>query len=185
MPRESGTGMPFPHLPAFAQDGDVHVIVESPRGTSLKLKYAPDHEAFELSRPLINGVKFPYDWGFVPSTRGPDGDPLDAVVLWDQTSVPGLLLTCRLVGVLAVEQNSKTRAKRRERNDRIFAVPSAAPRGAHFHHIDDVPQRIKEELEQFFLASTALERKDLRFLGWSDAREARRLIESSTLSRAR
>ena len=47
---------------------------------------------------------YPYDWGFVPSTRGPDGDPIDALVLWDRASFPGVVLECRLIDVLAAEQ---------------------------------------------------------------------------------
>jgi inorganic pyrophosphatase len=161
------------------------VVVESPRGCGLKLKYDPEHGVFGLSRPLLNGLTYPYDWGFVPSTRGPDGDPLDVMLLWDATSFPGLLLPCRAIGALAVEQNNKTHPERRERNDRLVAVPNGAPRATHLRDIDDVPQRVKEELEQFFLASTVFERKDLTILGWSGARDAQRVIESSIASTSR
>lgn len=171
--------MSLQDLPAFAPDGSVHVIVESPRGCGLKLKYNPELGVFGLSRPLVNGLVYPYDWGFVPSTRGADGDPVDAMLLWDQTSFPGLLLACRVVGVLTAEQNNKVHRQRRERNDRLVLVPNGAPRSNHVHDIDDVPRRVREELEQFFLGSTAFEGKDLRFLGWSGAREAQHLIESS------
>jgi inorganic pyrophosphatase len=167
-------------LPAFGADGSVQVVVESPRGSSLKLKYDPQHEVFTLSRPLINGLTYPYDWGFVPSTRGPDGDPLDVMLLWDQSSFPGLVLSCRVIGALAVEQNNKKHPELRERNDRLFAVPNGAPRSSDIRDIDDLPRRIAEELEQFFLATAVFENKAFKFLGWSNARDAQQLVLSAT-----
>jgi inorganic pyrophosphatase len=170
-------------VPAFGPDDSVHVIVESTRGSNLKLKYQPEFAVFTLSRPLINGLTFPYDWGFVPGTRGPDGDPLDAMVLWDQSSVPGLVLSCRVIGALGVEQNSKRRSGTRERNDRLFVVPTAAPRANDLKDVRNLPSRLKEELEHFFLASTAFEHKDLKFTGWSGAHDAREIITSAVAAR--
>jgi len=169
-------------LPARGLEDTVNVVVESPRGSSLKLKWEPSSGAFTLSRPLVTGLTYPYDWGFVPSTRAADGDPLDAMVLWDQSSFPGLLLRCRLIGALEVEQNDKLHPDRRERNDRLFVVPDAAPRANDVHDIDDVPERIKSELEQFFLASVAFQHKNLTILGWSNARQANRILDCALAS---
>ena len=86
----------------------------------MKLKYDPKHGVITLSRPLTSGLSYPYDWGFVPSTHAPDGDPLDAIVMWDGVSYPGVVLPCRALGVLCVEQTDP-RSRRRERNDRLIA----------------------------------------------------------------
>jgi len=177
--RESFARVSLYDLPAFGSDGSIQVVVESPRGSSLKLKYDHQREVFTLSRPLINGLAYPYDWGFVPSTRGPDGDPLDVMLLWDQSSFPGLVLACRVIGALAVEQNNRRHPERRERNDRLFAVPNGAPRSSEIQDTDDVPRRIAEELEQFFLATAVFENKDLKILGWSNARAAQQLVLSA------
>src|SRR5690349_19179248 len=112
--------MSLAKLPAFDADGHLHVVVESPRGSGLKLKFDSKTGAFGLSRPLPKGLTFPYDWGFVPSTRGADGDPLDAMVVWEETSFPGVVLACRLVAVVRVEQNSQRDSGKRERNDRVI-----------------------------------------------------------------
>ena len=64
-------------LPVWARDGDVHVVVETPRGSAAKLEFDPELQVFTLSKSLILSLAYPYDWGFVPSTRGEDGDPLD------------------------------------------------------------------------------------------------------------
>jgi len=97
-------------LPSFISDGVFRVVVESPRGSTLKLKYDSEHRVMTLSRPLIAGLKYPCDWGFVPSTMAPDSDPLDALVMWDDVSYPGVVLPCRPVGVLYVEQTGRRRA---------------------------------------------------------------------------
>src|SRR6188768_2678641 len=122
--------MDLNRIPAL--DGDtVHVVVESPRGSALKLKYEETWEAMSVSRPLPAGVVYPFDWGFVPSTLAPDGDPLDAMVLWDVPSFPGVVLRCRTIGVIYVEQN-KTNfdSSQRVHNDRILAIPVEARREA-------------------------------------------------------
>src|SRR5215470_5274529 len=114
-------------LKTFQPDGRVNVVIESPRGSSVKFKFDPKLGIFMVSRPLVDGLVYPHDWGFVPSTRAPDGDPLDAFVMWDAVSYPGLVLRCRVIGVLQVEQTSRS-SHARERNDRIAVLPVNAPR---------------------------------------------------------
>src|SRR6185436_14449544 len=96
-------------------------------------------------------------------TCAADGDPLDGMVVWDRPSFPGVVLACRLIGVLAVEQNSKQKPGHRERNDRLIALPLDAPHYASIEGVDDLPARVKKEIESFFMASTAFEKKDLAF----------------------
>src|SRR5206468_3579937 len=91
-------------IPALDDSGSLHVVVESPRGSTCKFKYDPGLAALTLARPLPQGLVYPHDWGFVPSTKAPDGDPFDARIVWDGISHPGVVVTCRAVGVLLVEQ---------------------------------------------------------------------------------
>lgn len=167
-------------IPAF-QRGDIfHVVVESPRGSTLKLKFDPQVEAMSISRPLPAGITFPFDWGFVPSTKAADGDPLDAMLLWDVPSYPGVVVRCRAVGVLYIEQNRKKGdASERIHNDRILAIPVEARREEGITDVDALPARVRQELEQFTLAATALEGKDVRVTGWGDAADALNLIRES------
>jgi inorganic pyrophosphatase len=79
------------NVPARNGDGDAHVVVETPRGSAAKLEYDPELQAFTLSKALILGLTYPYDWGFIPSTKGEDGNPIDALVLHDAATAPGTL----------------------------------------------------------------------------------------------
>jgi inorganic pyrophosphatase len=167
-------------IPTFARDDVFHVIVETPRGSGLKLKYESKWEAMSISRPLPLGVVYPYDWGFVPSTSGPDGDPLDAMVLWDVPAYPGVVLECRAVGVLQVEQNRENHhPSQRIRNDRIMAIPVEARRERTMETVQNLPERVRQELQQFAIAATALEGKDVRIVGWGDADAAVRLVRET------
>lgn len=64
-------------LPTWADAEHVHAVVETPRGSSCKLDYDPKLKVFTLAKPLMAGLSYPYDWGFLPSTEAEDGDPLD------------------------------------------------------------------------------------------------------------
>lgn len=161
-----------------------HVVVESPRGSNVKLKYESRWEAMTISRPLPLGVTYPFDWGFVPSTAGPDGDPLDALVVWDVGSFPGVVLPCRALGVMHIEQNRRNHdPSERIRNDRILAVPEAAPREQDLTSISSLPQRVRAELEHLAVIATGLEGKDVRITGWGDTRAALKLISDHAIDR--
>jgi inorganic pyrophosphatase len=85
----------FFNLPPFADNGDVHVVVETPRGSRAKFAYDPKLESFALRKSLLTGLSYPHDWGFVPSTKADDGDPLDIMVIHDAATFPGLMVECR------------------------------------------------------------------------------------------
>ncbi|MBF5043022.1 inorganic diphosphatase [Aggregicoccus sp. 17bor-14] len=169
--------MDFTGLPTYGKGGSVHVVVESPRGSTVKLKFEPKLGAFTVARPLVLGLRYPYDWGFIPGTRGPDGDPLDALVRWDVSSYPGVVLPCRAVGLLKVEQRAKGGG--RERNDRLLCVPVAAPRDEQILRLQDVSRRELDEIAHFFLAVVALANKDAEVLGWEGAKAAGALVAES------
>lgn len=164
-------------IPARDKDGWLNVVVETPRGSTAKFKYDERDGVIRLSRPLPAGLSYPYDWGYVPSTRAADGDPLDAMILWDGAAYPGILVTARCIGVLRVEQKNLETGGR-ERNDRVMTVPVKA------HHFDRdmLNPRLRAELEQFFMAAVAFEGKDVRLLGWGDAGEADAIVREAELS---
>ena len=174
--------MNLERLPSFAGEDIFHVVIESPRGSTLKLKYCAEWEAMGVSRPLPAGLAFPFESGFVPSTRSADGDPLDVFVVWDVSSFPGVVLTCRALGVLKVEQNAANfDASRRIRNDRVIALPIETRREVDWQALDDIPARVRQEWIQFTIASGALDGKDAAASGWGGPNEALSLIRSAAI----
>jgi inorganic pyrophosphatase len=179
-----GSPVDLEAIPALAGDDTFHVVIESPRGSSLKLKYSSRWNAMGVSRPLPAGLVFPFDWGFIPSTRAEDGDPLDAFLMWDVASFPGVVVVCRALGVLNVEQNAENfNRSRRVRNDRIVALPVEARREPVSQTINDIPERIREEWAQFTVAAGALDGKDAAVLGFGSAADAFRLVTACALGR--
>ncbi len=156
----------FLRLPAFAQGDSFNVVVESPRGAGVKLKYDSELGAMSVSRPLAIGLAFPYDWGFIPSTRAMDGDPVDAIVLWDVASFPGVVIPCAAAGIVKVEQNRGQGSAGRIRNDRVIGVPVEARRDTRGALGGPDAERIRREVANFLVAMTALEGKDIAILGW-------------------
>jgi inorganic pyrophosphatase len=182
-------GMPQRHLglaslPALTSDGHLNVVVESPRGSPSKFTYDPGLGVMTLSRPLPHGLVYPHDWGFIPSTKAPDGDPLDAMIVWDGVSYPGVVIACRAIGVLLVEQTNKE-SGRRERNDRLAVLPVDAPRWEAVRTIDDLGDRVRDELAHFFAAAVEFEGKGLKTLGWRGPADARRLLHEAMPRRRR
>jgi inorganic pyrophosphatase len=165
-------------LPPSSKDGRLHVIVESPAGATAKLKWDAEVGLFVLSRPLPLGLSYPHHWGFVPGTRAADGDPLDALVLADGTSFPGLLLPSRPLGVVRLEQNRKSGGGR-ERNDRVVAVAAAGARHTEVRSHEDLPTRVRQEIERFFLDAVFFEHKDATILGWGGPDDAWEVVRAS------
>src|SRR6185503_10743895 len=104
----------------FTDDGDLRMVVETPRGATVKLKYEPEMRIFTVSRALSLGIAYPFDWGFIPDTKCEDGDPLDALGIHDSATYPGVVLPCRPLGVVEVSQKSKSG---REQNPRLILMP--------------------------------------------------------------
>jgi inorganic pyrophosphatase len=165
-------------LPTFAEKDIFHVVVESPRGSAVKLKYRADLYAMSVSRPLPLGLVYPFDWGFVPSTKGKDGDPVDAALLWDVSTFPGVVVPCRAIALVKVEQRRKD-GQGRIRNDRVLALPIDARREGELTSSASLSRRIRDEIDHFFIAATALEGKEAKILGWAGADAALDLLRNA------
>jgi inorganic pyrophosphatase len=163
-------------LPTYAGPDSFHVVVESPRGLATKIKFNPELGVMMWSRPLPTGLVYPFDWGFIPNTTAEDGDPLDAMIVADSGTQAGVVVACRALGVLQVEQNQPGQAGRRQRNDRVIAVPVTAPRASSLITVADLSARQRDELSQFFINITAFEGKNVTVLGWEGPAAALALI---------
>lgn len=155
------------------------MVVETPRGSGIKFAYDHVTGTFVWSRPLIAGLTFPYDFGFLPQTLSGDGDALDALLLTDLSSPPGVVVPSRVIGALRVEQFRDGWPVKR--NDRIMLMPANEHRSGHIKEVGDLPARVREEIEAFAMASLSLTGKNIEIGGWADADEARGLVEEAAL----
>ena len=125
----------------------LHVVVEAPKGSTVKLTYDPA-----------------YDWGFIPGTRAADGDPVDALVLHAASTYPGVVLPCKVLGMVEVREDGED--GKRHSNNRIIAIPQWNDRLGDLERAKDLPKRIREELEEFFLSTTFFTAKNTKIQGW-------------------
>jgi inorganic pyrophosphatase len=157
------------------EDGQtIQVIIETPKGCRNKYAFDEEQHIFELKKVLPAGMAFPYDFGFVPSTKAEDGDPIDVLVLMDEPAFPGCLLKCRPIGIIEGEEGKKGD---KERNDRIVAVEQDNHRWAHVEHIDDLGKQFVRELEEFFVNYHELTGKKYEVIDVRGPGEACRRIE--------
>jgi len=167
-------------LAPFSKDQDgqrvLNVVIETVRGGRNKLAYDEELGIFRLKKVLPEGMSFPYDFGFVPGTRGGDGDPLDALVLMDAPGATGCLVTCRLLGVIRGTQKEAGKA-RRERNDRLIAVAMPSLVHSDLRRIDDLNAELLRQVERFFVNYHAEQGQTFRAEGHQGPREAWRLVD--------
>jgi inorganic pyrophosphatase len=155
--------------------GDVRAVIETPKGSRNKYRYVTDCDCFELATALPEGMAFPFDFGFIPSTLGDDGDPLDVLVLMDSPVLGGCVLRCRLVGV--IEAREKERGMHWERNDRLIAVASHARTHEGVKTLKQLRPHTMDDIKGFFVQYNKLHGKQFQIRGEHGPRKASKLIK--------
>ena len=162
--------------PLIKKDDLLQVIIETPAHSRNKFAYDPDQGIFALKKVLPAGMVFPYDFGFLPRTLAPDGDPIDVLLLMDEPAYPGCAVRARLIGVIEGEQLD---GKKKVRNDRLVAVAEANHQYANIRKLGDLPAQWIKELQNFFVNYHRLEGKEYRLLGCKGADAAFTLIRKA------
>jgi inorganic pyrophosphatase len=168
--------------PAEKEDGLVQVIVETPKGSRNKFAYDPQQKIFVLSRVLPAGMVFPLDFGFLPRTAAPDGDPVDALLMMDEPAYPGIAVKARLIGIMEGEQVEQDGSS--SRNDRLLCVAEATQTYSDIVKLEQVPKILRSQLEEFFANYHRIQGRQYKSLGWKDADAAARSIKELSSSRA-
>ncbi|MEY2498346.1 MAG: inorganic pyrophosphatase, partial [Verrucomicrobiota bacterium] len=169
--------MSFAKLPPIDREsGDLNVVIDTPKGSRNKFSWDEKRQLFELSGMLPAGAVFPYDFGFIPNTRGGDGDPLDVLVLMDEPAFTGCLVHSRILGVIEAEQTEKGKT---ERNDRLIAVASKSRTQADLKSISDLNSKMLDEIEHFFISYNEAKGKKFKPLGRYGPERARKLVQRS------
>jgi len=185
MPRKPATRrLRQPSLDRLAPFDDelLLVVIETPKGSPNKLAFDPRFGTFVLKGVLPAGAVFPFDFGFVPSTRAEDGDPLDVLVLMDAPVFPGCIVPSRVIGVIEAEQ---TEDGQTERNDRVLAVAANSAAHRSIREIGDVSQDLIAQIEHFFKSYNEAKGKRFEIKGRSGARRALALVKRAMVGRRR
>jgi inorganic pyrophosphatase len=146
----------------------VNAVIEIPLEGINKYEYDKELHVFRLDRNLFS----PVDYGFIPSTLGDDGDPLDVLVLVDTPSFPGCVLTVRPIGALEMTDQG-------EGDEKILAVGEGNPRYNDVKNYTDVYPHILKEITHFFSIYKDLEGKRVDVKGWRDLDFAIATIEKA------
>jgi len=157
------------------KQGTCRAIIETPKGSRNKFDYDPDSNLFMLGGLLPEGMMFPFDFGFIPSTLGDDGDPMDILVLMDAPAHVGCLIDVRLVGVMSAEQ---VEDGKKETNDRLLGVAIHSYNHEEVRTIEDVNKTLLSQLEAFFVSYNKQRGKKFRITGMSGPRKAIKLLKA-------
>jgi inorganic pyrophosphatase len=164
--------------PLDPNSGDLNTIIETPKGSRNKYKYDETTGMYMLSNVLPCGSLFPYDFGFIPSTKGGDGDPLDVLLLMEEAAFPGCLIPSRIIGVIEAMADGK-------RNDRLVVVTKEGEMYSHIKSLRDLPKERLHEIQQFFVSYHRTEGKDFKLLGIKGPKRAMKILESSQIYKRR
>jgi inorganic pyrophosphatase len=160
---------------------DVNVVIEVPIGGE-PIKYEMDKAsgALVVDRFLYTSMRYPGNYGFIPHTLSGDGDPCDVIVANTRAIIPGAVMSCRIVGVLLMEDEAG-------QDEKLLAVPSAklTQRYEAISNYSDLPPITLQQIEHFFSHYKDLEPgKWVKLLGWRDAATAHAIVREG-LERAK
>jgi len=151
-------------LPSGSQD-EFNVVIEIPYGSQNKYELDPKTGALFLDRVLYSAEFYPFDYGFIPSTKAEDGDALDVAVLLTNPVPPMTVVKCRAIGMLKKIDGG-------DQDNCVIGVPLDDPRFKDITSLADLPAHRKAEIEDFFASYKRLQKKTVEIEGWIDAAEA-------------
>jgi inorganic pyrophosphatase len=148
-------------------------IIEIPKGSRNKYEYDPDLKAIKLDRFVSASVVYPTDYGYLPETLMPDGDPLDVLVCVSEPTFPGCIVPSKVVGLFKM-------ADEKGPDDHVVCVPCSDPGWNHVEQVDELPQQLRAEIGHFFSVYKDLDPdKHSEVKGWDDRRAALETIEQA------
>jgi inorganic pyrophosphatase len=147
----------------------VRVVIDTPAGSRNKYKFDPVTQLYCIARILPAGMHFPHDFGSIPGTVEPDGDPLDIMVLSEAPTFPGCLVTVRLLGVLRAQQREHGKEIR---NDRLLGVAMTPVNESPLRELKSIARQQLEDIEGFFESYNRAQGRPFKITGRANARAA-------------
>ena len=155
----------------------IEVIIETPKGSRNKIKYDTTTRRLKLSKVLPEGMAFPYDFGFVPSTQAEDGDPVDVLVLTDEPLFPGCAVKCTLIGVIEAKQRDNGHTNR---NDRLIAAAEQSINYSDVRSLADLNPKVLRQIDAFFVNYQKVRGIDFTVLSHGGSRKAYKILHKAT-----
>ena len=149
---------------------DFTAVIEIPKHSNCKYELDKHTGLLRLDRVLYTATHYPANYGFIPRTYADDGDPLDVLVLCDQSIQPLTLVRVFPIGVMRMIDGGAL-------DDKIIAVPVTDPSYNSYKSIDDLPKHIFEEMMHFFTVYKQLENKQTAVKELFGPEEALKIIK--------
>lgn len=147
-------------------------VVEIPKGSSCKYELDKTTGLIKLDRVLYSATYYPANYGFIPRTFAFDNDPLDVLVLCQESLAPLTLVDCKAIGMIKMIDQGYI-------DDKIIAVALGDPVYNSYTDISELPQFIGEEISHFFRVYKTLEGKKTTTYSIKNHEEAQKCIENS------
>jgi inorganic pyrophosphatase len=152
-------------LPSGTKE-EFNVIIEIPYGSQNKYELDPETGALFLDRVLYSSDFYPFNYGFIPSTKAEDGDALDVGVLLTNPVPPNTVIRTRAIGMLKKIDTGDI-------DNCVIGVPVDDPRFNDILKLSDLPQHKLDEISDFFNTMKRLQKKEVKIVGYVDAEEAK------------
>jgi|TARA_B110000495_G_scaffold144115_1_gene127049 inorganic pyrophosphatase len=136
----------------------VNCVIEIPRDTNQKYEFDSEIRAFRLDRILNTAMRYPANYGFIPSTLGEDGDPLDMLTYNWTPMAMGCVVRCHVVGVLEMEDDG-------EMDWKIIGRPTTSPKKS-IMDIHNINESFLAQAKNFFQHYKDLESKEVKIGNW-------------------
>jgi inorganic pyrophosphatase len=149
-----------------ADDDHTYVCaVEIPKGNRNKYEFDPELGGIKFDRLLMSAATYPTDYGYLRNTLAEDGDPLDALVCLTEPTFPGCLIPVQPIGMFMMRDEKGP-------DDKIVCVPLHDPYWNGYEQVDDLPELLRQEIEQFFSIYKVLEHKTVEVGDWRSRDDA-------------
>ena len=156
--------------PGKDMPGDINVVIEiSANSAPIKYEFDKDSGALMVDRFMGTSMFYPANYGFVPQTLSDDGDPVDVLVVTPFPLPPGVLIRCRALGMIKMEDESGVDAK-------LVAVPveKLCPMYKAIQKLEDLPELLRNQMVHFFEHYKDLEKgKWVKVQGWGTLEDAK------------
>ncbi len=141
------------------------VIIEIPKHSNVKYEYDRVTKEISVDRILYGANVYPQNYGFIKEALDWDGDELDALVIADQSFTPGIKVPVRILGAMEMIDDGETDTK-------LITVIACDKRYEHIKTLKQLPEHLKAEIQNFFEQYKTLQEKNVKVLGFQDAKWA-------------